>query len=375
MSKVNGIPTAQGFKKRLGRTGLSSKFKKSDDEIGAILSTLQNAGYWRANSTPAALPPLRMVRKACIAWMNVNLLPGKRAARPKITDLCDAAHLRITTLIEFNFFKSKDEHETKKWKGAMSSVHDEIRLRRGGGVGRSLSEHYGVERHTSSHLPKPSATQAQAKWRQADTKLGLEDWIEQVLLPQMEEDPYRVYFTAGMIPNFHITSLRTQRVKYCTPEERDGYLITVEHGVVKDASGNPYHTGAKETAFSGAGWAIYVMDFDKNFYSESHIINEFHHSSFLAGGPVLGAGELAVDSGRLVALTNKTGHYQAGEKELERTLEVLQSYGVDLASIKVNDPFRAKGKWFTGRAAYSADGKLAGLPDGVTVSAPAKVQN
>ena len=374
MSKVNGIPTAKEFKKYLGRTGFSSNFKKNDEGITTILALLQNAEYWRGINTTGSLPPLRMLRKACIAWA-VDNVQGRRAARTKIKDLCDVVHLRINTIIEYNYAKEKVQHEKSRLKGAMSSVHDEIRLRRGGGTGKALSSHYQVERNTTSHIPKPSGAQAKARFNQADTKLDLETWIEQVLIPQTEEDPFRQYFTAGVLPGAHLASLKNQRVKYCTPTERDDYIITIKNGAVKDADNSLYHTGDKETAFSGPGWAIYVIDFDQNLYSESHIVNEFHHSSFLAGAPVLGAGEIAVDRGRIIAITNKTGHYQAGTKELALTLEILQANGVDLKTLKVNDPFRAAGKWFSGSAAFSANGELAGLSDQVKTSAPARVQN
>ena len=37
--------------------------------------------------------------------------------------------------------------------------------------------------------------------------------------------------------------------------------------------------------------------------------NKFHHSSFVAGAPVIAAGEMIISRGRLIALTNHSGHY------------------------------------------------------------------
>jgi len=179
-----------------------------------------------------------------------------------------------------------------------------------------------------------------------------------------------VYFKNEQVHNQLQTLKKTERVKYCDENERKDYVVTIAAGVVSDASGNKYHTGTKETHFSGKGWAIYVVGLDNTFYSNSHLVNVFHHSSFLSGGPVQGAGEIAVNAGKVVAVTNKTGHYTAGAAELTRTLFLLHRGGVNLDEIKVNDPFKAKDVWVTGRECLLAGGDFTGLTGGTP---PAKV--
>lgn len=375
--EVNGIPTSLGFKKRIGRTGLRGKFKMSDTSIDNLFKLLQNLEYWRGTESAMSLKELRAVRKACIDWLMANMA-AQRASRPHIEGLCQAVHKRYLHVLNVLYGQSTEAKQVSTTKTGMSAVHDQIRMRRVGddGAGKSLDKHYAVERTTSNHLPANAGGGAKVAYEKAvaakETKLGFEDWVKWVLLPCREDDPMDLFFKNG-VAGGHIADLKKDGIKYCTPRERDAYLLEIRGGIVRDASGSEYHTGSKQTAFSGAGWAIYIVDFDNNFYAESHVVNKFHHSSFLAGAPVLAGGEIAVDQGRVVAITNKTGHYKAGPAELKKALELLQRGGVNLVNIKVNDPFAAKDQWVTGTAALTANGDVAVAARIGTVAAPAKV--
>jgi hypothetical protein len=60
-----------------------------------------------------------------------------------------------------------------------------------------------------------------------------------------------------------------------------------------------------------------------------------HHSSFLAGEAVAGAGELKVDSlGFVNEVSDRSGHYQPGEEESRQTLDELENQGVNLDNVK-----------------------------------------
>jgi hypothetical protein len=90
------------------------------------------------------------------------------------------------------------------------------------------------------------------------------------------------------------------------------------------------------------------------------------HSSFLSGSPVLSA----VDQGRVVGITNKTGHYKSGPAELTCMLELLSAKKVPLHDVAVNDPVRARDKWFRGTEALKAGGNLAELGAGTIPGPP-----
>ncbi len=83
-----------------------------------------------------------------------------------------------------------------------------------------------------------------------------------------------------------------------------------------DTSDQPYHTAAKETAFSGTGWAIFVISPEGDFFSGSHEVGKHHHSSFLGGGAVMAAGEIVVDNGIIRFITGKSGHYKPAPENL-----------------------------------------------------------
>jgi hypothetical protein len=65
-----------------------------------------------------------------------------------------------------------------------------------------------------------------------------------------------------------------------------------------------------QTHFTGSGWGIFVWAPDGRLFIHSHEAGVHHHSSFLAGGAVLGAGEIVVQEGTVLVVTPKSGHYQ-----------------------------------------------------------------
>ncbi len=63
-------------------------------------------------------------------------------------------------------------------------------------------------------------------------------------------------------------------------------------------------------------------------------IRVWHHSSFVSGGPVLCAGDLATDTtGRLRRISNWSGHYKPGPETLATALRVLRDQGLPLAGV------------------------------------------
>ena len=124
------------------------------------------------------------------------------------------------------------------------------------------------------------------------------------------------------IPRGQVVGNKTQ-VKYLgTDEAREEFELKVGGSVMQ--GGQPYDTSAMYSKFKGDGFGIYVMSQDGRFYSTSHKIGLFHHSSFLGGGAVAGAGEMKVVGGTIEYITNKSGHYWPGDKELTQTLHALE---------------------------------------------------
>ncbi|QMV43146.1 hypothetical protein [Cohnella cholangitidis] len=118
-----------------------------------------------------------------------------------------------------------------------------------------------------------------------------------------------------------------------------------DQGLMTNASdGSELNTiGARKAAFRGSkpDRHIFTMDKDGQFHSADAIKenedrgqsaldqglgmqDRFHHSSFHAGDAVAGAGELQVRDGQVELLSDTSGHYQPGSKQMIQTVQQLE---------------------------------------------------
>lgn len=140
-------------------------------------------------------------------------------------------------------------------------------------------------------------------------------------------------------------------------ELRKAFRITIEDGHAF-RNGRPFHTQEESTFHSGKGFAVFVMDCHGNLYSASHG-NTFFHSSFMADGPVMMAGEMRTDAnGRITYLSNKSGHYIPGNDAIVRMLTYFSTQGLDLTHVAFEEFFGGSAT-YTGNAQEFLD-KLVG---------------
>ena len=71
------------------------------------------------------------------------------------------------------------------------------------------------------------------------------------------------------------------------------------------------------------GWGCFVLSTHEIVYCGVHTGGLSHHSSFLAGAPVLAAGMIKVENGRVKAIHEKNGHYQAKTEHMKTFLKLL----------------------------------------------------
>jgi uncharacterized Zn-binding protein involved in type VI secretion len=128
-------------------------------------------------------------------------------------------------------------------------------------------------------------------------------------------------------------------VKYLTQAERAEYLLTVKDGKLYNAKGELFDTRGRRTFFSGRGRAIYVMDENGNLYAGDQKAFEFHHSSFLAGKPVAGAGEIEVYKGEITFMNRRSGHYEPTSEMLWQTVDELRANGMQVEDSVIHDGF------------------------------------
>ncbi|MFB7724463.1 hypothetical protein [Nocardia sp. NPDC056100] len=122
-----------------------------------------------------------------------------------------------------------------------------------------------------------------------------------------------------------------QQVTYLNAEERQRFQLFIRDGKMYDADGNLFDTALAASHWNGAGKAIFVMDKNGSIYASLyHGPGEFHHSSFLAGAPVAGAGELQVANGELRLITDASGHYRPGPDFTKQVIEEMRRQGLTI---------------------------------------------
>ncbi len=72
------------------------------------------------------------------------------------------------------------------------------------------------------------------------------------------------------------------------------------------------------------GWGAFVLSPQDVLYVGVHESGSFHHSSFLCGAPVLAAGMIKVEKGRIRGIHEKNGHYRSQEVHMMSFLKLLQ---------------------------------------------------
>ncbi|WP_163512263.1 hypothetical protein [Fodinicola acaciae] len=126
------------------------------------------------------------------------------------------------------------------------------------------------------------------------------------------------------------------QVHYLDDAGRQQFRLFTKDGKLYDANGNPFDTSLGHSAHSGGGKAIFVMDKDGNLYASNfHSPGQFHHSSFLGGKPVASAGELSVRNGKLVELTDRSGHYKPAPEFTNQALSRLKAAGIVPDSVSI----------------------------------------
>ena len=83
--------------------------------------------------------------------------------------------------------------------------------------------------------------------------------------------------------------------------------------------------------------AIFVLDAAGDLLLTTDFeTGRFHHSSFVAGAPVAAAGEMTIQNGKLLSLSNRSGHYTPQRSSLGLVLERLRQLGsVDLKEVEI----------------------------------------
>lgn len=86
------------------------------------------------------------------------------------------------------------------------------------------------------------------------------------------------------------------------------------------------------------GFAAFTLNANGELSLFNHIDHDrtgIAHSSMNAGVPVVAAGEVQIINGRLISITDHSGHYRPTAYTLYKTLDYFQKNGVDISNVKV----------------------------------------
>lgn len=122
--------------------------------------------------------------------------------------------------------------------------------------------------------------------------------------------------------------------------QREAHRVYVgEDGLIYKSDGTLFDTRGSNTHWGGPGSdkSIFVMDGHGNLYASKYQeVGVFHHSTLANGREVAGAGEMHVENGRLVGITDNSGHYQPGRSMTQQVVSTLKGRGVDMNGVSVD---------------------------------------
>ena len=127
--------------------------------------------------------------------------------------------------------------------------------------------------------------------------------------------------------------------KYFDQAERKKFQLTInKDGKLYDSNNQPFDSSAGDLRglSNSTGRAMIVMDAQGNLYSSNYQeVGKFHHSSFLAGGPIAFAGEVIIEKGIVKKIKDLAGHYNPPRALYAQFLYHLTMSGVDISEIEL----------------------------------------
>lgn len=159
-------------------------------------------------------------------------------------------------------------------------------------------------------------------------------------------------------PNPHMGTTMNSTTFYAdTPDKRAPFTRKFdENGKMSSVAGGAALSsiGAERPAAIGAKGDrhIFAMDGEGQFHTadaikenktrgqaakDSGAVSQerFHHSSFLGGAEVAGAGEMQIRDGQVELVSDTSGHYRPGSKQMMQTVKQLEKNNVSMEKMGV----------------------------------------
>jgi hypothetical protein len=148
-----------------------------------------------------------------------------------------------------------------------------------------------------------------------------------------ETTPLRPEFAGEHLPGNRVWD--GTHVTYLDEQARLRFRLQARDGLLHTADGALFDTTTASTLWSPEGGrAIFVMDAAGTLYSSpQHLLGRFHHSSFLAGGPVAAAGEIVARQGRVLLVSDHSTHYRPPRRFTRQVPLALRAQGIEAGDL------------------------------------------
>ena len=126
---------------------------------------------------------------------------------------------------------------------------------------------------------------------------------------------------------------RIARTYLRTEAERAPFWLTLgEDGRFYDYQGHRFDTGGHKVPLSmDPAGHIYARNFP-----DDEVREQYKHSSYTAGGPVLMAADVRFADGLLTFAVNRSGHYRPWRRSFIKWLLLLESVHADLSQLEMD---------------------------------------
>lgn len=130
--------------------------------------------------------------------------------------------------------------------------------------------------------------------------------------------------------------LTGKKTVFFNEQERDMFRVLISQGKFVQ-NGIPIDT-SESISHGKKGFAAFTLNVNGELSVFQHIDHDktgIAHSSMNKGAPVVGAGEIRIEKGKLISITDHSGHYRPSLYNTYKVLEYFKKQGIDIDGVKI----------------------------------------
>lgn len=189
-------------------------------------------------------------------------------------------------------------------------------LEKQGIAGRILHEYYWMEALTDSHFFGADIRKYFYLWEQSNSPNSFRKWFREFRQKIKLINPL-------------------SEVTYLSPEKKENFQLSIVNGQLIASDGSLFITKQYSSHFGRENSAMFVISSGGALYAGTQILSKMHHTSFVNGEAILGAGVIKTDdNGTIIEITDESGHYRPDAKTNLETLRYFKKQGVNLEKVQ-----------------------------------------